>query len=157
MYVCSVAHPLQPPLSMISAVVNCAQQTKLEMKFISFLTALKWLESFLKDRSQSVLIDNTLSDSLKVKFGVPQGSVLGVKLFNIYIQSLFKTIKKCGFCTSGYADDNNAYQSFALHFQYDLITILLPALMTEINKWMNRHFLKINPDKTEIIVFLPYK
>ena len=29
--------------------------------------------------------------------------------------------------------------------------------MTEIKEWMNRHFLKINPDKTEIIVFLPYK
>ena len=66
-------------------------------------------------------------------------------------------IKNRGFCTSGYADDNNAYQSFALHFQYDLITIQLPALMTEIKEWMNRHFLKINPDKTEIIVFLPYK
>ena len=27
--------------------------------------------------------------------------------------------------------------------------------MTQIRDWMNRHFLKINPDKTEIIVFLP--
>ena len=120
-------------------------------------TALKWFESFLKNRSQSVLIENVLSNSLKVKFGVPQGSVLGPKLFNIYIRSLFNIIKNRGFCTSGYADDNNAYQSFALHFQYDLITNQLPSLMDEIKTWMNLHFLKINPDKTEIIVFLPYE
>lgn len=117
--------------------------------------ALKWLESFLKDRNQRVLIGNSLSDPLKVEFGVPQGSVLGPILFNIYIRSLFKIIEDSGFCTSGYADDNNAYQSFAMHFQFDVVKIQLPILMAKIKNWMNRHFLKINPDKTEIIVFCP--
>ena len=54
--------------------------------------ALRWLESFLKNRNQKVLVENTLSGSLQVEFGVPQGSVLGPKLFNIYIRSLFSTI-----------------------------------------------------------------
>ena len=117
--------------------------------------ALDWFASFLKDRNQRVLIGSSLSDSLKVEFGVPQGSVLGPKLFNIYIRSLFAIIEKSGFCSSGYADDNNAYQSFALHFQHEVINIQLPTLMVKIKEWMNSHFLKINPDKTEIIVFLP--
>ena len=119
--------------------------------------ALRWFRSFLTGRNQRVLIENTLSETLNVDFGVPQGSVLGPVLFNIYIQSLFKLIEKCGFCTSGYADDNNAYQSFSLNFQFGLITQKLPYLMSEITKWMNCHFLKINPDKTEIILFLPTK
>ena len=118
-------------------------------------TALMWLESFLRGRHQRVLIEQSLSDSQEVQFGVPQGSVLGPILFNIYIRSLFDVIKDCGFSTSGYADDNNAYQTFSLHCQYDLINYQLPKLMSQIKDWMNAHFLKINPDKTEIIVFLP--
>lgn len=117
--------------------------------------ALDWFQSFLKGRNQRVIIENTLSDSLKVDFGVPQGSVLGPVLFNVYIRSLYEIIESHGFGTSGYADDNNASQSFALHFQYDVINFQLPALMDKIKIWMHSHFLKINPDKTEIIVFLP--
>ena len=117
--------------------------------------ALQWFASFLKGRTQCVLINKSLSDVSNVKFGVPQGSVLGPVLFNIYIRSLFALIEQSGFSTSGYADDNNAYQGFATHFQFDVINIQLPALMSKIKEWMNRHFLKINPDKTEIICFLP--
>ena len=43
-----------------------------------------WFSSFLRDRNQRVLIGNTLSDQLSVHYGVPQGSVLGPVLFNIY-------------------------------------------------------------------------
>ena len=118
-------------------------------------TALAWFESFLRGRKQQVLIGQSLSEFHEVSFGVPQGSVLGPVLFNIYIRSLFDVIKNCGFSTSGYADDNNALQSFALHFQYDLIKFQLPELMSQIKVWMNEHFLKLNPDKTEIIVFTP--
>ena len=118
-------------------------------------TALSWFASFLRGRNQKVLIQQSLSDSRDVHFGVPQGSVLGPVLFNIYTRSLFDVIKNCGFSTSGYADDNNALQSFSLVFQYNLITSQLPKLMSQIKQWMNEHFLKINPDKTEIIVFLP--
>ena len=117
--------------------------------------ALKWFESFLRGRNQHVLIKQSLSESREVLFGVPQGSVLGPVLFNIYTRSLFDVIKSCGFSTSGYADDNNALQSFSFHIQYDLIVSQLPKLMSQIKDWMNDHFLKINPDKTEVIVFLP--
>ena len=119
--------------------------------------ASQWFSSFLRNRNQRVLIGNTLSDQISVHFGVPQGSVLGPVLFNIYSRSLFTVIENVGFSTSGYADDNNAHTSFALEFQFDIFTQKLPHLMEQISEWMNRHFLKINPDKTEIIFFIPQK
>ena len=120
-------------------------------------TALDWFRSFLKGRQQKVLVEKSLSQPIEVKFGVPQGSVLGPILFNIYIRSLFQLIKDAGFNTSGYADDNNASQNFALQFQFNVINYQLPALMASIQHWMNAHFLKLNKDKTEIICFHPPK
>lgn len=117
--------------------------------------ALAWLKSFLTGRTQRVKIENSLSDFLPVLFGVPQGSVLGPLLFNIYASSLSLVIKNLGFSTSGYADDNNASNTFALTFQYNIITEQLPNLVAQIHEWMNSFFLKMNPDKTEIIMFLP--
>ena len=117
--------------------------------------ALEWLKSFLIGRTQRVKIDNSQSECLPVLFGVPQGSVLGPVLFNIYASSLSLVIKNLGFNTSGYADDNNATNTFALTFQYNMIAEQLPNLVTQIHEWMNSFFLKMNPDKTEIIMFLP--
>ena len=117
--------------------------------------ALKWFRSFLIGRTQRVRIHESLSDCLDVLFGVPQGSVLGPVLFNIYTRSLYNIISAAGFSTSGYADDSNARQSFSLCFQHNIITQQLPKLMDQITQWMNNFFLKINPDKTEIILFLP--
>ena len=99
--------------------------------------SLKWFESFLSGRKQQVLIEQSLSDYREVNFGVPQGSVLGPVLFNIYTRSLFKVIENCGFGTGGYADDNNASQSFSLLFKFHVITSQLPKLMTLIKDWMN--------------------
>ena len=118
-------------------------------------TALKWFQSFLVGRKQRVRIGSIMSDYVDVAFGVPQGSVLGPVLFNIYTRSLYTLINKAGFRTSGYADDSNARQTFSLAFQYNIITSQVPSLLDKITKWMHTYFLKINPDKTEIILFTP--
>ena len=117
--------------------------------------ALMWFKSFLTGRTQCVKIENSLSDVLPVLFGVPQGSVLGPILFNIYTSSLSHVISNLGFTTSGYADDNNAYQSFSLVFQCHIVMKQLPNLLIQIKEWMNLFFLKMNPDKTEIIMLVP--
>ena len=126
-------------------------ENKLNIKGI----ALKWFHSFLVGRKQKVLINGQLSDVLLTLYGVPQGSVLGPVLFNIYVSCLPSFIQGLGFFSSIYADDTNARKQFALRFQLYNITVKLPDLIERITQWMSTYFLKVNPSKTEIILFSP--
>jgi exonuclease III len=116
-------------------------------------TALKWFRSFLTNRSQRVSTGENLSSPLHLKFGVPQGSVLGPILFNIYTRSLSKVFLASGFATAGYADDNSGAYAFAHNSQYDVLINQIPDCLSRIKSWMDLFSLKLNETKTEIIVF----
>ena len=66
---------------------------RLETTFGVQGTALNWFHSYLKNRTQSVIIDNVLSAPRPLLYGVPQGSVLGPVLFNLYTKPLSKIIE----------------------------------------------------------------
>ena len=55
-------------------------------------TTRKWINSFLTDRFQQVVVDNATSERTRVTSGVPQGSVLGPTLFLIYINDIADNI-----------------------------------------------------------------
>ena len=56
-------------------------------------SAVSWIRSYLSHRFQAVRLNSTLSDALPVAYGVPQGSVLGALLFNIYVNDLPTVMK----------------------------------------------------------------
>ncbi len=72
-------------------------------------TLLQWFETYLRNRMQRINIKGTLSDSKELLSGVPQGSVLGPVLFNIYTLSLGRLLRKHLPQYHFYADDTNLY------------------------------------------------
>ena len=115
--------------------------------------ALKWFKSYLSGRCQRVHIGDSESPEIIIMFGVPQGSVLGPILFNIYIRSLYRTVKSLSFMIHGFADDHQVYKSFKPTDEYTVMVNDIPSCFSQINEWMAEHFLQLNAGKTEIIVF----
>ena len=114
--------------------------------------AFNWIKSFLAGRSQRVKVGSIFSSYTDIEYGVPQGSVLGPVLFNIYIRSLYMEIQNLGFKIEGYADDHQVYKSFSPAFQARVLNHDIQQCFSVLTAWMNSHFLCLNPSKTEIIL-----
>ena len=69
-------------------------------------------QSYLEGRTTSVKVNNSRSSPDVMKYGVPQGSVLGPTLFNVYRRPLGDVMLKYGISYHMYADDSQLYIDF---------------------------------------------
>lgn len=125
--------------------------SRLESWFGISGTALGWLTSYLTDRHQQIKLNGSLSPSVSVPFGVPQGSVLGPLLFVLYTTPLSSVINSFHIPHHLYADDSQLYASFSANDSADSLSNL-QACLDSIQKWMLSNKLKLNPDKTEFLL-----
>ena len=95
--------------------------SRLENRFGVKGTALKWFESYLTDRSQSVCIHGTRSEEQMLRFGVPQGSVLRPILFCAYTAPLGDLLRSQGVDYHFYADDSQVALAFSPNALVDQI------------------------------------
>ena len=81
--------------------------------------------------------------------------ILYIPLFNINVRSQPMVFQHCEFSTSSFADDSNGRRTFALKFQFQILRHDVVNCMRLIVEWSHDHFMKINPDKTELLLFYP--
>ena len=119
-------------------------------------SALQWFKSYLLRRKQRIKINDDFSENQEILWSVPQGSVLGALLFLIYIIPLAQLIRSYGLNNHGYADDTQLCLSFKKTSDNAIVKceiLNLEKCLCDISVWMSQNKLKLNNDKTEIILF----
>jgi hypothetical protein len=109
----------------------------------------------LKDRTRRVAIGTVQSDDLKLQYDVPQASVLVPKLHCMYSKPVGEICKRHNLLYHCYADDTHSYQVIKPEGDWDYLFEPLKACLSDISAWVSSNLLKLNQDKTELIVFAP--
>ena len=109
--------------------------------------ACAYIMSYLRNRKQAVKLGTIRSEWLDLKTGVPQGSLLGPLLFNIFINDfLLKLQKTCE--VYNYADDNTLSYS---HADLSLVKEKLEKASEQAVTWFKSNYMKANPSKFQAI------
>ena len=106
------------------------------------------ISSYLCGRRQQVRLGPHCSDWCDIIKGVPQGSIIGPLLFNIFINDIFHVLDRSSL--HNYADDNTLSYShinpntLKQHLQVDCVAVL---------HWFEENNMQANPDKFQAISF----
>ena len=108
---------------------------------------MEWFKTYLTDRKQKVVLNNTESEVGCLYAGVPQWTVLGPILFLIYINDI---ADHTGDICRNFADDTSLG-----HTGNDLQNLqdMVNSDPSNIKKWSEDWLITCNPDKTDIMLF----
>ena len=132
----------------LSKAFDCMNHELLLAKLYAYgfsKDALALINSYLKNRWQRVKINDSFSQWTELLLGVPQGSVLGPLLFNIYLNDLMWFID--GDVTN-YADDTTPHECSEF---LDTLKIKLKNDSTNALNWFKNNYMKLNADKCNLV------
>ena len=137
-------------LTDLSKAFDCLNHNLLLAKMAAYgfdENALLFIKDYLTNREQRTKVNGSFSSWLKVKQGVPQGSILGPLLFNIFINDMFFFLKDTNI--ANYADDSTLY---ATNVTTESLLKNLENETTTILDWFRLNEMKPNDDKCHLIV-----
>ena len=105
------------------------------------------MHNYLTNRKCRTKVNYSFSDFIDLLLGVPQGSILGPLLFNIYICNLSFFVKEEN--VTSYADDTTPYSN-----SKNVVAVLekIETKGKEIFNWLSMNYLKANPDKSQLLL-----
>jgi hypothetical protein len=110
---------------------------------------VRWISDYLKDRTFQVRVGDALSTPTPIKAGVPQGGSLSALLYILYVNDI--PLQSQGFCDgSQFADDIGVW---ATSKNLKNTVKHLQTQLNSIGDWCDQWLIKLNPEKTQIIVF----
>ena len=107
-----------------------------------------WIKSFLSNRRIFTYVNDTASDTTTIKYGVPQGSVLGPLFFLLFINDLYRAIPHS--LLKLFADDSNV---FVISNNILYLYVQGNSAVSDIVNWCECNKLHINYKKTSYMVF----
>ena len=110
-------------------------------------SSLNLVLSYLKDRKQRVKINTTFSPWVELGCGVPQGSVLGPMLFDIYLNDLFLFLSATDICN--FADDTTLFEC---NENIEKVIQKLESSSELVILWFENNFMKVNTEKCHFLV-----
>ena len=102
-----------------------------------------WLSSYLSNRKQLLVINGMRSKTLPMDMGVPQGSLLGPRLFTLYVNDL-PAIETAG-TINMFADDTTIYY---IGKEVEKVVDALNSISVDLYKWCQRNNLTLHESKT---------
>ena len=137
-------------LTDLSKAFDCLPHDLIIAKLNSYgfnLTALNLIHNYLTKRKQRTKINHSYSAWEDILFGVPQGSILGPFVFNIFLSDLFLIVDDIDI--ANYADDSTIYKE---HENIDDLITSLQNAAAKFFKWFSDNQMRGNTDKCQLLV-----
>lgn len=139
----------------VTAAFDTVDHGKLVMKLYQAgvrESALQWCDSYLRQRTMRVKAGKEESGTFSMTSGVPQGSVLGPILFNVYVADLARLLESLGADFHMYADDLLLFTGFdgkTVEKTFQRLQVVLNV----VDSWMRTNHLLLSPSKTSVHIF----